>query len=155
MTKTCFSQFLIFYKKSRNTNEKLIPEMESPDFFWSPFQISCLGKVWFIQKWGLIDPNWRVFLRFLTILNEPILKKYMCEQNDFLDTERDTWGLLTLKISATELQWIMKNGRLGFYTFGMIQKCFTGFLLFFTQNRSIRKNNMFWAILRGRLFSPK
>ena len=36
------------------------------------------------------QPRLTHFLRFLTILNEQILKKHMFEQNDFLDTERDT-----------------------------------------------------------------
>ena len=35
-------------------------------------------------------PRLTRFLRFLTILNEPQLKKYMCEQNDFLDIEKNT-----------------------------------------------------------------
>ena len=112
-----FLGFFIFCKKRRHTIEKLMSFLESPVFFWSPCKISCLGKVWFIQKWPLIDPDWRVFLRFLTILNEPILKKYMCDQNDFLDTERDTWGLLTLKISSTELHYFIIFGCLGFCKF--------------------------------------
>ena len=59
-----FWQFLIFCKKPRNTNEKLMSFLESPAFFWSPCKITCLEKVWFIQKWGLIDPDWRVFCDF-------------------------------------------------------------------------------------------
>ena len=38
----------------------------------------------------------------------------MSERNDILDTERDTWGLSTLKMSVTELQWFMKYACLGF-----------------------------------------
>ena len=38
--------------------------LKSPVFFWSPCKISCLGKVRFIQNWGLIDPDWRVFCDF-------------------------------------------------------------------------------------------
>ena len=61
------------------------------------------------------------FLRFVAILNEPYLKKYKSDEIDFLDIERDTWGLLTLEIWATELQWFMKYACLGFCTFWMIQ----------------------------------
>ena len=38
---------------------------------------------------------------FLTILNEQVLKKYICDQNHILDIERGTLGLTSLKISAT------------------------------------------------------
>ena len=106
MAKTFFWQFFIFCKKRRHSNEKLMPYLESPVFFWSPCKISGLGKVWFIQKWASL-------MLFLAILNDPLLKKYVCDQTDFLDIERDTWGLLTLKIWATELQRIMKYGYLG------------------------------------------
>ena len=59
-----FLGFFIFCKKRRHTIEKLMSFLESPVFFWSPCKISCLGKVWFIQKWPLIDPDWRVFCDF-------------------------------------------------------------------------------------------
>ena len=59
-----FLGFFIFCKKRRHTIEKLMSFLESPAFFWSPWKISCLEKVRFIQKWGLIDPGWRVFCDF-------------------------------------------------------------------------------------------
>ena len=60
--KICFFwQFLFFCKKLVNTNENLMSFLESPVFFWPPFKIWCLGKIWFIQKWGLFEPDWRVF----------------------------------------------------------------------------------------------
>jgi hypothetical protein len=37
-------------------------------------------------------------LQFLAILNDPLLGKYTCDEIDFLDIDRDTSGLLTLKI---------------------------------------------------------
>ena len=61
----CFFRHLsIFCKKLVNTNEKRMILLKSPVFFWSPCKISCLGKVRFIQNWGLIDPDWRVFCDF-------------------------------------------------------------------------------------------
>ena len=63
-TKVYFWQFLIFCKKRRHTNEKLMTYLERSVFFWSPCKISCPEKVWFIQNGGLIDPDWRVFCDF-------------------------------------------------------------------------------------------
>ena len=68
IAKMCiFWQFLIFCKKSRNTNEKLISYSESAGFFWSPCKISRLGKVWFTQNGALSDRDWRVFSGFWVI----------------------------------------------------------------------------------------
>ena len=59
-----FLGFFIFCKKRRHTIEKLMSFLESPVFFWSPCKISCLEKVWFIQKWLPSDRDWRVFCDF-------------------------------------------------------------------------------------------
>ena len=63
-SKMFFRHLSIFCKKLVNTNEKRMIFLKSPVFFWSPCKISCLGKVRFIQNWGLIDPDWRVFCDF-------------------------------------------------------------------------------------------
>ena len=57
-------------------------------------------------------------------------------------------------ILASELQGIMKYGCLGFETYWMIQKKILEKFLVFTQNRSIRKNNMFWATFERSTFFP-
>ena len=68
MRKTCiFWQSLIFCKKRRNTNEKRMIFLKSPVFFWSPCQISCLEKVWIIQKGAQTNPDWPVFELFWMI----------------------------------------------------------------------------------------
>ena len=58
LSKICFfRQFLFFCKKLVNTNEKRMIFLKSPVYFCSPCKISCLGKVWFIQKWVPSDRN--------------------------------------------------------------------------------------------------
>ena len=111
-----FLTVINFLWKTGKYKWKMDDFFEKPWLFLISLQIFRSRKGPVHSKMSFEWPRLTRFLRFLTILNEPILKKYMCEQNDFLDIERGTWGPSTLKILATEIQWIMKYASLGFST---------------------------------------
>ena len=148
-----FRQFLIFCKKLVNTNEKLIPEMESPDFFWSHCQISCLGKVWFIQKWGLMDSDWRIFCDFWPYWMNQYSKSTCVTKMIFWTLKEILEDYSPRKSQPQSLNGSWNKAASVFKVFEWSQKIFWNICFFFIQNRSIRKNNMFWAIFERPTFS--
>ena len=98
--------------------------MERTNLPLSPCENRMSGKILVLEIMSRERPRLTRFLRFLTVLNDPYLEKYTTDQNDILGSERHTRGLLTLRKSATELQWFMIYGRLGFCSFWMIQNWF-------------------------------
>ena len=118
-----FWQFLIFCKRSRNTNEKLMSYLESPVFFWSPCQISCPGKVWFIQKWAWNDPDSRDFSNFwpywmnqyskstcVTKMNFWVLKEILEDYLPWKNKPQSLSGSWNMAASVfTLFEWSKKN----------------------------------------------
>ena len=149
-----FWQFLIFCKKLRNTNEKRMSFLKSPVFFWSPLQISGLGKVWFIQKWVPSDPDWRVFCDFWPFWMNHNSKSTCVSKMIFWILKEILEDYLPWKSQPQRFSGSWNKAASVFYTFWMIQNFFLEKLLLSTQNPSIRKNNMFWAIFKRSTLFP-
>ena len=125
--------------------------LKIPVFFWSPCQISCLGKLWFIQKWVPSDRDWRTFAIFDHFEWTTSQKVHVWAKWFFGYWKRylRTTYLENLSHRAAKDHEIRPPRFLQFLNDP--KKIFEKFL-FFTQNRSIRVKNMF---SRFSIFFPK